>query len=56
MTAQEFNGWIYYGGGQELWDEVYGPFGLKGVPAGNTGVQMGGWFNKEIHRWMTSRV
>ena len=49
MTAQEFNGWIYHGGGQELWDEVYGPFGVKGVPAGNTGVQMGGWFNKEIH-------
>jgi TRAP-type mannitol/chloroaromatic compound transport system substrate-binding protein len=49
MTAQEFNAWIYYGGGQELWDEVYAPFGVKGVPAGNTGVQMGGWFNKEIH-------
>lgn len=48
MTAQEFNAWIYYGGGQALWDEVYEPFGVKGVPAGNTGVQMGGWFNKEI--------
>jgi TRAP-type mannitol/chloroaromatic compound transport system substrate-binding protein len=49
MTAQEFNGWIYHGGGQALWDEVYAPFGLKGVPAGNTGVQMGGWFNREIN-------
>ncbi len=49
MTAQEMNGWIYYGGGQKLWDEVYAPFGVIGRPAGNTGVQMGGWFNKEIN-------
>ena len=49
MNAQEFNGWVYYGGGQELWDEVYAPFGVIGRPAGNTGVQMGGWFNKEIN-------
>ena len=49
MTANEMNGWIYYGGGQKLWDEVYEPFGVLGRPAGNTGVQMGGWFNKEIN-------
>ncbi len=49
MNAQEFNGWIYHGGGQALWDEVYAPFGVMGMPGGNTGVQMGGWFNKEIN-------
>ncbi len=49
MTAQEMNGWIYYGEGQKLWDETYKPFGVIGRPAGNTGVQMGGWFNKEIN-------
>jgi TRAP-type mannitol/chloroaromatic compound transport system, periplasmic component len=49
MTAQEMNGWIYYGGGQQLWDKAYEPFGVLGRPAGNTGVQMGGWFNKEIN-------
>ncbi|HIE56572.1 MAG TPA: TRAP transporter substrate-binding protein [Chromatiaceae bacterium] len=49
MTAQEMNGWIYYGGGQALWDKVYAPFGVLGRPAGNTGVQMGGWFNREIN-------
>jgi TRAP-type mannitol/chloroaromatic compound transport system substrate-binding protein len=49
MNAQEFNGWIYHGDGQALWDEVYQPFGVLGRPAGNTGVQMGGWFNKEIN-------
>ncbi len=48
LNAQEMNGWLYYGGGQKLWDELYGGFGLKPFPAGNTGVQMGGWFNKEI--------
>ena len=37
-----------FGGGQELLDEIGAEFGIKGFPMGNTGVQMGGWFNKEI--------
>ena len=49
LTAQEMNAWIYHGGGLELWRELYAPFGLVPEPAGNTGVQMGGWFNKEIN-------
>ena len=49
LTYTEFNGWIRFGGGQELWDELAGEFGLKGVMCGNTGVQMGGWFRKEIN-------
>jgi TRAP-type mannitol/chloroaromatic compound transport system substrate-binding protein len=49
LTAQEMNGWIYHGGGLELWTELYARFGLVPAPAGNTGVQMGGWFNKEIN-------
>ena len=48
FTAQEMNGWFYHGGALELWREVYAPFNLVPAPAGNTGVQMGGWFNKEI--------
>jgi len=48
MTAQEMNGWFYYGGGLELWSELYARFNLVPFPAGNTGVQMGGWFNREI--------
>ncbi|MXN63665.1 ABC transporter substrate-binding protein [Stappia sp. GBMRC 2046] len=40
--------WIEQGGGQELWDELYGPFGVNALMAGNTGVQMGGWFKNEI--------
>ena len=48
MTAIEMSSWIRWMGGQELWDELSGEFGLKCLMAGNTGVQMGGWFRKEI--------
>lgn len=48
LTAQEMNGWLYYGGGLELWRELYKPFGLIPAPTGNSGVQMAGWFNREI--------
>jgi len=49
MTALEMNAWLYYGGGMELWRELYAPHGLIPVAAGNSGVQMGGWFNREIN-------
>jgi TRAP-type mannitol/chloroaromatic compound transport system substrate-binding protein len=49
LTANEMNAWLYYGGGMELWEEAYKPFGLIPNPAGNSGTQMGGWFNKEIN-------
>ena len=49
MNAQQMTSWIVSGGGQALWDKVYEPFDVMGLPAGNTGVQMGGWFNKEIN-------
>jgi len=48
LTAQEINGWLYYGGGLKLYREVYEPFGIIPFPAGNSGGQMGGWFNSEI--------
>ena len=49
LNYLEMNGWLYYGGGLELWRELYEPFNLVPFPCGNTGVQMGGWFNKEIN-------
>jgi len=49
LTYTEMNAWIRFGGGQELWDELGAEFGLKGLMCGNTGVQMGGWFRKEIN-------
>ena len=49
MTAKGMNAWLYNGGGLELWREAYKPFNLTAFPMGNTGIQMGGWFNKEIN-------
>lgn len=49
LTADEINAWIHRGDGLELWREVYEPFNLYPIPAGNTGTQMFGWFNKEIN-------
>ena len=49
LTASELSAWINFGGGQELWDELSAQFNVKPMLCGNTGVQMGGWFNKEIN-------
>ena len=49
LTSPEWSAWIKYMDGQALWDEVADGFGLKCLPCGSTGCQMGGWFNKEIN-------
>ena len=49
MNWQEMTAWLYYGGGMELWEQTYEPFGVIPAAAGNTTVQMAGWFNKEIN-------
>ncbi len=49
MNAQEMNDWLIGGGGVELWQQTYQPYDLFPFPGGNTGVQMGGWFNKAIN-------
>lgn len=49
QNASEVNAWMYFGGGLELWQELYDEYNLMVFPGGNTGVQMAGWFNKEIH-------
>ncbi len=48
LNANEMNAWLYYGGGLELWRELYAPFNLVPFAAGQTGVQMAGWFNRKI--------
>jgi len=48
MTVKGMEAWLYHGGGMALWRELYKPFKLTVFPMGNTGVQMGGWFNKKI--------
>ncbi len=49
MNTQEMNGWLHYGEGMELWREAYEPFNLIPYAGGSTGVQMAGWFNREIN-------
>jgi TRAP-type mannitol/chloroaromatic compound transport system substrate-binding protein len=49
LNAQQMNAWLYSGGGLQLWEEFYDRLNLVPFPCGNTGVQMGGWFNKEIN-------
>jgi len=48
MLPLEQYAWFYYGGGQQLMDEVYNPLGVISLPGGNSGSQMGGWFQKRI--------
>ena len=48
MTAPEQYAWFYYGGGLELMQKVYSKHKVLSFPGGSTGVQMGGWFRKEI--------
>lgn len=49
MTPRGMNAWLYHGGGLALWRDVYEPYNIVPFPLGNTGIQMAGWFNKEIH-------
>ncbi|MDX1571911.1 MAG: TRAP transporter substrate-binding protein, partial [Xanthomonadales bacterium] len=48
MTAQELNAWLDFGDGAALWESVYAPFDVLPLAAGNTGVQMGGWYRRPI--------
>ena len=49
-NAAEMNAWLFKGGGMQLWEETYQPFGVLPLLCGSTGVQTFGWFNKEITR------
>jgi TRAP-type mannitol/chloroaromatic compound transport system substrate-binding protein len=48
LNARMQNAWMYYGGAIDLMNAFYAKHGLYGLPCGNTGAQMGGWFRKEI--------
>ncbi len=49
LTAMEQSQWLNYGGGQKLWDELSAKFNIKALTCTNSGIQMGGWFKKEIN-------
>src|SRR5436309_10044057 len=48
LNARMQNAWNYSGGGQDVMNEFYKKFNVIGIPGGNTGCQMGGWFRKEL--------
>lgn len=50
LNATEMSAWLHEAGGLDLWRKLYEPFNIVPFPSGNTGVQMGGWYNKEINR------
>jgi len=49
LTAMEHSQWLNFGGGQKLWDDLSARFNIKGLACCNSGVQMGGWYKKEIN-------
>ena len=49
LNARQMNAWLYEGGGNDLLNAFYAKHNLYGLPGGNTGVQMGGWWRKEIN-------
>ena len=49
LTSEEMITWMKFGGGYELWREMYAKFNLYPLIGGTTGPQMGGWFKKEIN-------
>jgi len=48
MTFQGHNAWLYHGGGNELWREVYEPYNLIPLATGCSGVQPVGWFRNPV--------
>ena len=48
LNAAEHAAWIRFGGGREVCDDLGRKFGIKGFMAGSTGMQMGGWYNKDV--------
>lgn len=49
LNARLQNSWLHHGGGTELLNDFFAKHALHALPGGNTGVQMGGWFRKEIN-------
>lgn len=48
MSARQQNAWMLHGGGRQLFNDFLRDYNIVSFGAGNTGVQMGGWFRNEI--------
>lgn len=48
LNSRLQNAWLHAGGGNEILDEFYRTYNVIGIPCGNTGTQMGGWFTRPV--------
>jgi len=48
FTAIEHAAWMLWGDGMKLWTELCDQFGVVPFMRASTGVQMGGWYRKEM--------
>jgi TRAP-type mannitol/chloroaromatic compound transport system substrate-binding protein len=48
LNSRQMTSWMYEGNGLKLFREHFAKVGIVNFPMGNTGVQMGGWYRKEI--------
>ncbi len=49
MDSAGMMSWLIKGGGLELWQELYARHGLVPFPLMGDGMQMAGWFRKEVN-------
>lgn len=49
LTSRQQSAWMLHGNGMKLLRELFAEYNVVNFMGGNTGVQMGGWFNKEIN-------
>ena len=55
LNARQQHAWLYQGGGNEAFNEFFKKYNVYGLPLGNTGTQMGGWFVRRSRRRRISK-
>ena len=43
-SSGEYLAWVYFGGGQELLNKIYHPYGIQSIPCGMIAPEASGWF------------
>ena len=49
LNSRMQNAWMWEGGGIEIMNTFYQRYNIYGLPGGNSGAQMGGWYRREIN-------
>ena len=48
LNSRQMSAWTFHGNGLKLMREFYAKYDIINFPGGNSGVQMGGWYRKEV--------